>query len=106
MVFLMFEKIDPNTVVGMDTVLKRMENAKLKDFGNDVDRILSTMEQWYKVLEDNQRPPEKYRRLLLDSLGTGPNYIFSEWIQRITDDIKAGFGTNVSVPADKLVQSY
>ena len=48
MVFLMFEKIDPNTVVGMDTVLKRMENAKLKDFGNDVDRMLSTMEQWYK----------------------------------------------------------
>ena len=36
-------------------------------------------------------------------MGTGPNHIFNEWIQRITDDIEAGFGTNVNVPADKLI---
>ena len=103
MVFLMFQKIDPNTVVGMDSVLKRMEGAKLGDFANDVDRMLSTMEGWYRILQDNQRPPENYRRLLLDALITGPNHVFNEWIQRITDDIEAGFGTNVNVPADKLI---
>ena len=48
-------------------------------------------------------PPENYRRLLLYSLGTGPNHIFNEWIHRITDNIEAGFGTNVNVPADKLI---
>ena len=103
MVFLIFQKIDPNTVVGMDSVLKRMENVKLGDFSNDVDQMLSEMETSYRILQDNNRPPENYRRLLLDALITGPNHVFNEWIQRITDDIEAGFGTNVNVPADKLI---
>ena len=103
MAFLMFQKVDPNTVVGMDSVLKRMESAKLGDYGNDVDKMLSHMEQSHKILQDNQRPPENYRRLLLDSLITGPNHVFNEWIQRITDDIEAGFGPNVNVPADKII---
>ena len=71
MVFLMFQKIDPNTVVGMDTMLKRMEGAKLKDYCNDIDKLLSAMEQWYQILQDNQCPPNNYCRLLLDVLGTG-----------------------------------
>ena len=39
----------------------------------------------------------------MDALITGPNHVFNEWIQRIIDDIEAGFGTNVNVPADKLI---
>ena len=78
MVFLMFQKIDPNTVVGLDTVLKRMEGAKLKDYCNGIDKLLSATKQWYQILQDNQCPPENYRRLLLDALGAGPNHVFSE----------------------------
>ena len=39
----------------------------------------------------------------MDALIKGPNCVFNEWIQRIIDDIEAGFGTNVNVPADKLI---
>ena len=61
------------------------------------------MEQCYQILQDNQCPPENYRRLLFDALGTGPNHVFNEWIQRITDNIEVGFGKNVNVPTDKLI---
>ncbi len=36
MLFLIFQKINPSTVVGLDAVLKKIKNAKLGDHTNDV----------------------------------------------------------------------
>ena len=43
MLYLVFEKIDPNTVVGLDGILKKLEKAKLSDFGNDVSKMLTAI---------------------------------------------------------------
>ena len=39
--------------------------------------MLNAIESWYKILKENGRAPENYRRLLLDSLVAGPNHQFN-----------------------------
>ena len=44
MLFLILQKIDPSTVVGLDTVLKNIKNAKLGDHTNAVNKMLKPVE--------------------------------------------------------------
>jgi len=103
MMFLLFQKTDPSTIVGLDSVLKQIENAKLGDYTNDVDAMLTAIENLYKTLRDNHRAPENYRRLILDALATGPNHYFNEFIQRIEDDVESGIGANAAISTDSLI---
>ena len=103
MLFLVLQKIDPNTVVGLDGILKKLETVKLGDYGNNVDTMLTYMEKLYKNLADNRRPPQNYRRLLFDALKTGPNHDFNQWIKHVHDEVNSGIGHNASIDADRLI---
>ena len=103
MLYLVYEKIDPDTIVGLDSIEDKLESSKLGDHGNDVDAMLTAMEALYKTLKDNGRPPRKYRKLLLDALITGPNSSFNAFVQRIIDDIESGIGAMASVTADDVI---
>ena len=103
MMFLIFQKIDPSTVVGLDAVLNKLERGKLGDHSNDVDVMLQMMENHYRTLKENGRAPENYRRLLLDALATGPNDTFNKFIQRIEDDVESGIGSHSAITPDTLI---
>ena len=103
MMFLLFQKTDPSTILGLDSILKQIENAKLDNHANNVDAMLTDIEGLYKILSDNHRARENFRRLILDALATGPNHYFNEFIQRIEDDTKLGIGENANIAPDALV---
>ena len=44
MMFLLFQKMDPSTIVGLDSVIKHIENAKLGKHANYVDLMLTAIE--------------------------------------------------------------
>ena len=102
MMFLLFQKTDPSTIVGLDSVLKQIENSKLGKHTNDVDAMLTAIEGFYNILRDNHRAPENFRCLILDALATGPNRYFNEFIQRIEDDAESGIGANENISPDAL----
>lgn len=103
MVFLIYQTIDPNTTVGLDNILKKLEKAKLGDFNNNVTDMLKAMKTWRLTLKENNSDPENYRRLLLDALLTGPNHTYNSFIQRIVDDVESGIGANAHITADALI---
>ena len=103
MLFLTYQTIDPNTVVGLDNILKRLENTKLSSFGNDVSTMLTSMQKDYMTLKDNESPPENYRRLILDAVRTGPNATFNAFVQRIVDDVESGIGSHATITTDALI---
>ena len=103
MMFLLFQKTDPSTIVGLDSILKLIENSKLVKHGNNVDSMLAAIEGLYKILCDNHRAPENFRRLILDALATGPNHYFNEFIQRIEDDVESIIGENANITHDALI---
>ncbi len=103
MLLLIWEKIDPSTIVGLDLILTKLKTIKLGDHGNNVDTMLTFMESQHKILTENGRTSHDYRKLLLNALRTGPNHKFNEYVERIVDDVEAGFGSNSKVTADQLV---
>ena len=103
MMFLLFQKKYPSTIVGLDSIIKQIENAKLGKRDNDVDAMLTAIEGLYKILRENHRAPENLRRLILDALATGPNYYFNQFIQRIEDDVESGIGANANIAPDDLI---
>ena len=100
MIYLIFMKTDPSTVVGFDYVLKNLDTTNIGDHPNCVNTMLTIMEGHYKNLHENRRPPEHFRRLVLETLSTGPNYLFNNVVRRIADDIEYGIGSNVNITPD------
>ena len=103
MIFLIYQTIDPNTIVGLDNILKKLERAKLGDYNNDVAAMLKDMQTWRLILKENNCDPENYRRMLLDALTTGPNHTYNGFITRIVDDVESGIGANANITADNLI---
>ena len=55
MLFLIWEKVDPSTLVGLDLILTKLETCKLGDHGNNVDTMLTHMDFLNKTLVENGR---------------------------------------------------
>ena len=100
MIYLIFMKTNPSAVVGLDSVLKNLETTKLEDHSNCVNTMLIIMEGHYKNIRKNSRTPEHFRRLMLNALCTGPNYLFNNCFWRITDNVESGIGSNENITSD------
>ncbi len=105
MLKIILEKIDPDTLVGMETLRTKLETAKLLDFGNDVDKALTYMEGLRKTLRENGHDPESFRQYVSNTLLSGPNAIFNAYIQRIVDDYQAGIGQYKDISAEDICQA-
>ena len=105
MLFLIFEKVDPSTVVGLDSILKKTENAKLCDYSNNMDSMRTMIKSNFKILKENKKASDSYRRLLLEALVTGPNHQFNQFIDRITDDVESGIGAHANITPNNLIKA-
>ena len=105
MMRLIYNTIDPSTVVGFDTVLKKIEQARMSNHGNCVKAMLTSIESLHAVLAANGCAPTNYRRLVLDALTTGPNAHFNNFIQRIQDDVESGIGVYHDITPDTLISA-
>ncbi len=105
MLKIILEKIDPDTLVGMETLRIKLEMSKLSDFENDVDKLLTFMEGIHKTLCENGHDPESYRRYVINALLSGSNSVFNSYIQRINDDVQAGIGHYKDVTAESVCQA-
>ena len=103
MAYLIYQKIKPSTTVGLDSLVEDLQKAKLGNFGNDVDKMLTDKEAKYKILNLNDQAPNNYRKLLIDALGTGPNHKFNNFIDHINDDVESGIGVNRDIDPDSLI---
>ena len=105
MIKIIFDKIDPDTLVGMESMKTQLETAKLSNFNNDVAAMLTKMESIKKTLKDNGHDPESYRRYIYNALLTAPNQVFTSYIQRIVDDLQAGIGHFKDTTAEQIIQA-
>lgn len=85
-------KIDPDTIVGMDSLKAQLEIMKMQNFGNNAGRMLTKMQSIYRFLKENGHAPDSMRCHLYTALKTGPNADYNAYIQRIVDDIQSGHG--------------
>eukprot|EP00984_Skeletonema_dohrnii_P013468 scaffold5583_cov166-Skeletonema_dohrnii-CCMP3373.AAC.2 len=105
MLYLLIQKIDPSTIVGLDSILEDLGETKLGDYKNDVDQMLTEMVVNYNVLKDNSEAPRNIRKILFKALKSGPNADFNLFIQRLEDDVDAGIGPNKNISPDELISA-
>ena len=96
------DRVDPNIVNGIEVLRTKLESVKLHSFGNNVDAMLTDMEQNYVKILDNHSTCESIRRYCLNALLSGPNAKFNSFIELIKDDIDSKTGLNKTMSFDEL----
>ena len=84
---LLMDRVDPNIVIGIKVLRENLESVKLQSFGNNVDAVLTDMEDNYVKILDNHSTCESIRRYCLNAPLSSPNAKFNAFIERIKDDI-------------------
>ncbi len=103
MLKIILTQIDPDTIVGMDTLKAQLESMKLHEHGNDVAKMLTSMQSIYNTLKENGHEPDSYRCYIYTALISGPNADFNAFMQRIIDDIQSGNGYHKNITTDNLI---
>ena len=70
---LLMDCVDPNIVIGIEVLRLKLESLKLHFFGNNVDAMLTDMEENYAKILDNHSTCESIRRYCLNAPLSGPN---------------------------------
>ena len=70
---LLMDHVDPNIVIGIEVLRAKLESVKLHSFGNNIDAMLTDMEEYYVKILDNHSTCESIRRYCLKALLSGPN---------------------------------
>ena len=96
------DRRDPNIVIGIEVLRAELESVKLHYFGNNVDAMLTDMEENYVKILDNQSTCESIRRYCLNVLLSGPNAKFNAFIEIIKDDIDSQTGSNKTMSFDEI----
>ena len=99
---LLFDRIDPNFVVGVEVLCRKLEATKLHPYQNYVYAMLTDMEESYSNINNNKSTCESIRQYMLNALLSGPNTKFNDFIERIKDDIDSGIGLNNHMSHDDL----
>ena len=99
---LFFDIINPNVVVGVKVLLQKLEATKLHLYQNNVDDILTDMEEYYSKIVNNKITCESIRLYMLNALLSGPNPKFGAFIEQIRYGIDSGIGLNNHMLHDDL----
>ena len=99
---LLFDRIDPNVVVGVEVLYQKLEATKLHPYQNDVDAMLKDMKEFYSKIIKNKSTCKSIRRYMLNALLSRPNPKFNAFIEQIKDVIDSGIGLNNHMLHDDL----
>ena len=69
---ILFDRIDPNVVVGVKVLCQKLEATKIHPCQNDVNAMLTDMEEYYSNIINNKSTWESIRRYMLNALQCFP----------------------------------
>ena len=78
---LLMDRVDPTIVIGIEVLGAKLESIKLHSFRNNVDDMLTDMEENYVKILDNHSTCESIRRYCLNAILSGTNAKFNECIE-------------------------
>ena len=82
MFYLIFERINPSTRIGVSNLKDEIEKATLAKFDNNVKDLLDYMSSNYSIVIDKVEIHEDYVRHIFRALLSGPNSNFNRFIER------------------------
>ena len=102
LLYLLFDRVDPSLVVSMESLREQIETAKLHKFKNNVDELLSYIEERYEKILDNSATCESILRYTFNALLSGPCLDFNNFVKTIKGDVDSGIGTHADITFERL----
>ena len=86
MIYLLFKRINPATIIGASNRKDEFDKATLAKFGNNIKYLLDDMYSNYSIIIDKGELHKDYVRHIFRNILSGPNSIFNRFIERAKDD--------------------
>ena len=95
--------MDPSLTVNVETLRAKIETTKLHNFGNDVDAMLTDIEETYQRIQHMNATCESIIRYTINACLSGPCDEFNTFIKSIKGDVDGCVGTHANISFHNLV---
>ena len=103
LLFLLLGRIDPSLAINVENLREDTEKARLHMFPNNVDDLLTFIEDKHQKILDTNKTCESVVRYTMNSLLSGPDKEFNNYMQAIKGDIDSGTGQHAKITCSELV---
>ena len=88
MLLLTFRLVEPNTIVGVETLRAKLEKLRMHMVNNDVNQACDEIERLHRRIEQKGKSCESILRYTIKTLMLGPHDGFTRYISRFNDAYK------------------
>ena len=92
MLLLTFRLVEPNTIVGVETLRAKLKKLRMHMVNNDVNQACDEIERLHRRIEQKGKSCESILRYTIETLMSGPHDGFTRYISRFNDDIESETG--------------
>ena len=100
---MLLDQVDPSLAVNVENVREYIEKARLHQFSNNVDDLLTFVEDKYQKIQDMNKTCESIVHYTMKILLSGPDKEFNNYMRAIKGGIDAGTGQHAKITYSKLV---
>ena len=103
LLWCLWDRVDPSLAVNVENLREDIENSRMHTFGNDVDVLLTFIEEKFQKILDMNKTCESLLRYTLKALVSGPDADFNTYVKTIKGDVDSGVGQHASITFNQLV---
>ena len=103
LLFLLWDRIDPSLAVNVENLRADIEKIRLHNYENNVDLMLTEIEEKYQKILSMDATCESIIRHSLNALTSGPDHDFNIFVKGIKANVDSGTGAYASITFNQLV---
>jgi len=103
LLYLLWDRVDPSLSINVENLREDIEKTRLHQFSNNVDDLLSHIEDKYQRILDMNKSCESIVRYTMNALLSGPDKEFNRYMRAMKGDIDAGTGQHANISYGELV---
>ena len=103
LLYLLLDRIDPSLVVNVENLRAAIENIKLHTYENDVDDMLTEIEEKYQKILSIDAMCKSIICYTINALLSGPGKDFNNFVKQIKGEVDSGVGPQVKITFNQLV---
>ena len=101
--YLLWDRIDPSLAVNVENLRADIEGTRLHKFDNNVDLMLTDIEEKYQKILSMNSTCESIIRHTLNALTSGPDHDFKIFAKSIKAHVDSGVGEHKNITFNQLV---
>ena len=102
---MIWQKIDPSLTVNVETLRAKIESTKLHGYENNVDAMLTDIEDTYQRICHMDATCESILRYSTSACLSDPCEDFNNFVKTIKGDVDSGTGSHANITFSQFVSA-